>query len=167
MGQLRTVTRTFALWDDGSHSPGEVLTHLNRHELNSDESHMFTIVYAVLDPAAQTIAWAAAGHLPPLVRATDGTTRYLERGGGLMGLEDAVYETFREPLRSGEVLVLYTDGLVERRGEALDAGFDRLAAAVTGGPDMPGALAEHVLHAVIRQDERLTDDVTALVARIS
>jgi serine phosphatase RsbU (regulator of sigma subunit)/CheY-like chemotaxis protein len=167
MGQLRTVTRTFALWDDGSLTPGEVLTRLNRHELNADESQMFTIVYAVLDPAQQTISWAAAGHLPPLIRSESRATRYLERGGGLLGINDATYETFREPLRSDETLVLYTDGLVERRGEALDAGLDRLALAVANGPDSPGALAEHVLGAVIPQDERLNDDVTALVARIS
>jgi PAS domain S-box-containing protein len=167
MGQLRTVTRTMALWDDGSHSPGEVLTHLNRHQMIADESHMFTIVYAIVDPLEHTISWAAAGHLPPLVRSVDGaSTRYLERGGGLMGIEDAVYETFSEPLHPGEALVLYTDGLVERRGEALDAGLERLAAAVAGGPPGPGALAEHILEVVIPQDERLNDDVTALVARV-
>jgi PAS domain S-box-containing protein len=167
MGQLRTVTRTFAMWERGSHSPGGVLTNLNRHQLTADERQMFTIVYAVLDPAQKGIAWAAAGHLPPLVRGSDRATRYLERGGGLMGIEDATYETFREPLGSGETLVLYTDGLVERRGESLDAGLARLAEAVTDGPDGPGALAEHVLRAVVPEDERLSDDVTALVARVA
>jgi PAS domain S-box-containing protein len=167
MGQLRTVTRTFARWENGSHSPGDVLTHVNRYQLTADENTMFTIVYAILYATEQTIAWAAAGHLPPLIRSEDGATRYLERGGGLMGIEDARYETFREPLRSGDVLVLYTDGLVERRGESLDAGLERLAAAVAAGPDNPGALAEHVLRAVVLQDERLNDDVTALVARVA
>jgi PAS domain S-box-containing protein len=166
MGQLRTVTRTFAMWDRGSHSPGDVLTNLNRHQLTADERQMFTIVYAVLDPAEQTISWAAAGHLPPLVLASDDSTRYLERGGGLLGMEDAEYETYREPLLHGEMLFLYTDGLVERRGESLDAGLARLAEAAAAGPDSPGALAEHVLRAVVPQDERLSDDVTALVARI-
>lgn len=167
MGQLRTVTRTFARWEEGSHSPGEVLTHVNRHQLIADEQTMFTIVYAILDRGAQSIAWAAGGHLPPLVRRADGTTRYLERGGGLIGIEDAAYETFREPLRSGEDLVLYTDGLVERRGEALDQGLERLAAAVAAGPRRPAALAEHVLRAVVPEDEQLNDDVTALVARVA
>jgi serine phosphatase RsbU (regulator of sigma subunit) len=81
-------------------------------------------------------------------------------------MEDAVYETFQEPLRSGETLVLYTDGLVERRGESLDAGLARLAGGVATGPDNPGALAEHVLHSVVPLGERLNDDVTAVVARV-
>ncbi len=167
MGQLRTVTRTLALGDEGYREPGEALTRLNRYQLATGDDELFTVVYAILDPGEQAIAWAAAGHPPPLIRTEGGRTRYLEAGGGVTGLSDTEYHTFHGKVGPGDVLVLYTDGLVERRGESLDAGLERLAAAVATGPADPGELATHVLAKLLAQDESLHDDVTALVARIS
>ncbi len=167
MGQLRTVTRTLALGDDGRRPPGEALTRLNRIQLATGDDELFTVVYAIVDPAERTISWAGAGHPPPLIRARDGRTTYLEGGGGLTGIKDSDYPTQSQQLQAGDALVLYTDGLVERRGESLDAGLERLATAVATGPAGPGALVEHILSRLLDPDERLHDDVTALVARIS
>ena len=166
MGQLRTVTRTLALGDGGVRSPGEALTRLNRLQLATGDDELFTVIYAIVDPAERTIAWAAAGHPPPLIRTSAGETSYLEGGGGLTGLKDSLYTTERHQLGAGDALVLYTDGLVERRGESLDAGLERLAEAVADGPADPAALVDHVLSRLV-EDEQLPDDVTALVARIS
>ena len=74
MGQLRSVTRAFALADDGSCTPGEMLTRLNRHQLALGQTELFTVVYAIIDPAEGTISWASAGHPPPLVRSAEGWT---------------------------------------------------------------------------------------------
>jgi PAS domain S-box-containing protein len=166
MGQLRTVTRTFAVWDDGRQEPGEVLTRLNSYLLAQGEDELFTVVYAIVDPGAKQLAWAAAGHPPPLLRVPGGAASYLRMGGGLLGIEDRAYETLSEPLVPGSDLVLYTDGLVERRGEALDEGLRRLQSAVGGGPEDPQDLAPHILRQLLPAGMRLSDDVTAVVARI-
>jgi serine phosphatase RsbU (regulator of sigma subunit) len=167
MGQLRTATRTLALGDEGYRPPGEALTRLNRYQLATGDDEMFTVVYAILDPAGRAVTWAAAGHPPPLIRTRAGDTRYLEAGGGLTGISDTEYETFTAEIGPGDMLVLYTDGLVERRGEPLDAGLERLAAVVASGPSDPDGLATHVLARLLPEGGTLHDDVTALVARIS
>jgi serine phosphatase RsbU (regulator of sigma subunit) len=166
MGQLRTLTRAFALGGDGQRSPGEALTLLNRHQLALGDEQLFTIVYAIVDPARCTITWASGGHPPLLVRASDGACRYVNGGNGLMGVEDSVYETFEERIGSDTTVVLYTDGLVERRGESLDVGLDRLSDAACTGPEEPGQLRDHILAALLEPAGQRYDDVTALVARL-
>jgi PAS domain S-box-containing protein len=167
MGQLRSVTRAFALADEGFRSPGEILTRLNRHQLALGQTEMFTIVYAIIDAAQETVSWACAGHPPPLLRDREAQTRFLEGGEGLMGIEDVVYHEMRAPIGSGGILVFYTDGLVERRGESLDVGLQWLAEAVAGGPAEPEALREHVLAAVRPAEAELDDDVTALFVKLA
>ena len=167
MGQLRTLTRAFALGGDGRRTPGDALTLLNRHQLALGDEQLFTIVYAILDPEQGTIAWANGGHPPPLLRAADGTCRYVEGGNGLMGVEDSVYETFEEPIGPNTTIVLYTDGLVERRGESLDAGLERLANAACFGPEEPEQLCEHIVAQLLEPGSERYDDVTAVVARLT
>jgi PAS domain S-box-containing protein len=166
MGQTRSVTRAFALADGGARSPGQVLTRLNRYQLALDEQQLFTIVYAIVDPRAATVSWANAGHLPPLIRAPSGAPRLPDGGGYPIGVEDLEYESLRERLGPGGTLVLYTDGLVERRGESLDDGFDRLARAVKKGPAEPEALCDHLLRHVLPSEHALYDDVTILLASV-
>jgi PAS domain S-box-containing protein len=166
MGQLRTLTRAFALAEDGHRDPGEALTLLNRHQLALGDEHLFTIVYAVIDPEDGTIAWANGGHPPPLLRAADGTCAYLDGGNGLMGVEERPYETFERRLGSDSTVVLYTDGLIERRGESLDAGLDRLVSAMQSGPEEPPALRDHILAWLLEPGTQRYDDVTAVVARL-
>jgi serine phosphatase RsbU (regulator of sigma subunit) len=167
MGQLRTLTRAFALAEDGERTPGEALTLLNRHQLALGDEHLFTVIYAILDPAQGTISWANGGHPPPLLRRADGECGYLEGSNGLMGVEDDVYETFREPVAPGSAIVLYTDGLIERRGESLDIGLERLAAATLDGPEDPETLCQHILVRLLEAPDERYDDVTAVVARVS
>jgi PAS domain S-box-containing protein len=165
MGQLRTVTRAFALSDAGAQAPGQVLGQLNSYCSAAGETEMFTLIYAILDPDGETIRWANAGHPPPLLRGPNAETRYLEGGGGVMAADVTSYETFEASLPADHVLVVYTDGLVERRHEALDASLARLAEAVRTGPTEPRALCAHILARVLFP-ERLDDDVTALLARV-
>jgi PAS domain S-box-containing protein len=167
MGQFRSVTRAYALADGRHRMPNEVLSLVNRYQLALESDQiMFTLIYAILDPGAATLTWANAGHVPPLVREPSGKVHYLEAGSVPMGIEDVPYESMTEPLAHGSSLVLYTDGLIERRGESLDAGMRRLADALAEGPDEPQALCDHVLARLLLAPQQLHDDVTAVLARI-
>jgi PAS domain S-box-containing protein len=166
MGALRTLTRAFALAEDGRRSPGMALTLLNRHQLALGDEQLFTIIYAVIDPERGTITWANGGHPPPLLRDAHHECAYLEGGNGLMGVEDLVYETHRRQVGRAAALVLYTDGLIERRGESLDVGLERLEAATRTGPDDPSALCKHILGRLLEPAGEQYDDVTAVVARL-
>ncbi len=166
MGQLRTLTRAFALTEGGDRTPGTAITLLNRHQLALGDEQLFTIVYAVLDPERGVITWANGGHPPQLLRPCDGPSLYLEGGNGLVGVEDVVYETYSQGIDRGAALVLYTDGLIERRGESLDAGLERLKFAADTGPDNPELLCEHIV-ARLAEAPELYDDVTVVVARLS
>jgi PAS domain S-box-containing protein len=167
MGQLRTLTRAFALAQGGHRAPGDALTLLNRHQLALGDEQLFTVVYAVIDPEQGTVQWACGGHPPPLLRTADGSSHYLEGGNGLMGIEDTLYETHQEHTDASSTLVLYTDGLIERRGESLDVGLERLETAAMSGPEDPVALCEHILEQVLEPASQRFDDVTAVVARLT
>jgi PAS domain S-box-containing protein len=166
MGQLRSVTRAFALTDDGFLTPAEMLTRLNRHQLALGQTELFTVVYAIIDPGEGTISWSCAGHPPPLVRDPEGWTTYLEGGEGLMGIEDIVYRDLRAPLAEEAIVAFYTDGLVERRGESLDVGLERLADALGSGPEVPEELCEYVIEQMRPAGRELHDDVTALLVKL-
>ena len=166
MGQLRTLTRAFALTGGGRRDPGEALTLLNHHQLEGDDEHLFTIVYVIIDPAQGKIAWANGGHPPPLRRRADGTCVYLEGGNGLMGVEEHIYDTHEDRTGPDETIVLYTDGLIERRGESLDVGLERLATAASSGPDDARQMCDHILEHVLEEPDQRYDDVTAVVARL-
>ena len=84
-----------------------------------------------------------------------------------MGVEERAYETHEAPTGAGDAVVLYTDGLIERRGESLDVGLERLADAAVSGPEDPQAMCEHILERVLEPPGQRYDDVTAVVARLS
>jgi PAS domain S-box-containing protein len=136
MGQLRSALAALALSAD---DPGAVLDGLDRFARRVDGARLATVVYAVLDPATGELAYACAGHLPPLLVEPGHPPRYL--GGGRSPLLCALpagtpaRRAATEVVPPGGTVLLYTDGLVERRGEALDVGLDRLAAAA-GGIDL-------------------------------
>jgi PAS domain S-box-containing protein len=168
MGQLRSVVRAYALADGGDREPGEVLTLVNRYQLALDENEFVTAVYAVFDPGARAVAWTSAGHPPPLLRTAGGECRYLEGGNPLVGVEDTTYDTVSHPTAPGDSLIFYTDGLVERRGESLDAGLERLRLTAAAAPaDDPRTLCAQVVRQLVSPDAQLNDDVTAVVVRLS
>lgn len=166
MGQLRTLTRAAAIADDGARTPAEVLTRLNQHQLMAAQDELFTVMYAIVDPREGSISWASAGHPPALLRTGDGETRFLDGGEVVMGLGETVYENFHAPVGERSILVLYTDGLIERRGESLEVGMKRLARVVSAGPEEPAALCRHLLGEVLPGGVNLHDDVTAVVAKV-
>lgn len=166
MGHLRSVLRAFALADNATRGPGEVLTRLNRYQLGLAEQELFTVIYAIVDPRRGRVCWASGGHPPPLLRGADGQTRFLGGGGAVMGVWETAYGDAEDTVRPSDTLIFYSDGLVERRGESLDMGLRRLSAAAAAGPDQPTALCAHVLGTMLPAAIAVRDDVTAMVLRI-
>jgi Stage II sporulation protein E (SpoIIE) len=160
MGQLRNTLRAYAL-ENGS--PAAVLERVNRAADLLQVADMATCVYAVLDPRHLTVRWASAGHLPPLLTSPSGAGRLLrtEPGPPLGVLPDAHYRDERLRLHRGDALVLYTDGLVERRAEPIDTGLTALEEAPRPQPG-PEAMCDELLRTML--DGALPgDDVTLLL----
>jgi sigma-B regulation protein RsbU (phosphoserine phosphatase) len=100
-----------------------------------------TAVYGVLEPDTGGFAYANCGHLPPLLVREDGTTEQLLGSGPCLGVfESAAYEPSQVELARGDLLLLYTDGVVEAEGDdGHEFGVDRLAALVAGLRATPAA----------------------------
>ena len=154
MGQLRSAARALALTDLG---PGRVLDGLDRFVVQIPAARHATLAYAELDLDTGRLRYACAGHMPPLLAQADEAPGLLWEGRSPpLGVRLAPAPWSR---REAEVtlvpearLLLYTDGLVERRTGSIDEGLARLAAAFARRPDasaarlvaeVPGALVEH------------------------
>ncbi|MFI9252147.1 SpoIIE family protein phosphatase [Streptomyces sp. NPDC053069] len=163
MAQLRFTAK--GMVTTGSSLTG-ALTRLNYLLLHSrDTQTTATLVLARYNPRRHVLAWAQAGHLPPLL-VRHGEVHCLDRPGGmLLGATAApAYESAELHLEPGDRLLLYTDGLVERPGEGLDNGLERLAEAVRAqGCGESGSL--EALLATMLADER-RDDVCVLDIRM-
>jgi anti-sigma regulatory factor (Ser/Thr protein kinase) len=124
---------------------------------------MTTMLFAVLDIDSGRLRFVNAGHPPPLIVGNDGDTRIIEGAGPPLGVMDTWrYEERTAWLEPGMTALLYTDGLVERRGERLDAGLARLREAVAGG-GAPDALVAAALEAT--EAHAADDDVTLVAVR--
>lgn len=162
MGQLRNALRAYAL---DSASPAQVLRRLNRAAHLLEVADMATCVYAVLDPSTLTVRWSSAGHLPPLVSSAEGAGRLLdgEPDPPLGSTQDASYYDHETQLMPGEAFVLYSDGLVERRGAAIDEGLADLE-AVRGPHPSAEIMCDRLLAALLTATH--DDDVTLLLAQV-
>lgn len=160
MGHIRNALRAYAL--EGL-SPAEAMGRLNRFVRQIDRDEMATCVFAVFHPEASTLLLANAGHYPPVLVGPDRQAVFLEHATSppVGAVEDAVYSERLYHLQPGTTVLLYTDGLIERRGEPIEIGLDRLAAAVTAAPDDVEAMCESVL-ATLFADVAPSDDVAVL-----
>jgi serine phosphatase RsbU (regulator of sigma subunit) len=122
--------------------------------------HTASVVAGYFDPASRTLTWAQAGHPPPIL-VRDSWAQVLEPPSGiLLGAGQEDYAAAILALSPGDLLLLYSDGLIERRNRSVDAGLAMLAAAVRGITDPERAIAA-ALSALGSTD--LEDD-TCLVA---
>ena len=164
MGQMRIALRAYALDGDG---PGPVLDRLDRLVRGLGEREMATVAYLVVDPAELTATIASAGHLPPLLAGADASVRRLEfaRSRPIGVAAARRYEETTVQLTRGDTLVLYTDGLVERRGTDIEEGFVRLEGVVAATADQTPEEICDALTGMARADA-VSDDVAVLVVRL-
>ncbi|MFA3842602.1 SpoIIE family protein phosphatase [Streptomyces aureus] len=173
MGRMRTAVRTLA---DLDLAPDELLTHLDDLVIQFAEGDApgqkdasgSSCVYAVVDPITRRCAVASAGHPPPALVRPDGTAEYIPLvPGPLLGVGGLTFEVTEVDLQDGDVLALYSDGLIEHPWHDIDRGMatfrEQLAAAHPTDGDLPGA-ASRLVSGI--SPDTLRDDVTLLLARV-
>jgi serine phosphatase RsbU (regulator of sigma subunit) len=161
MAELRFAIRAYAAQSDG---PAEILTKISRLVDVSESGQLATVLCATVDITARQLSFTSAGHLPPLLLA-NGDSRYLNAEIGLpIGVEeDTVYRATTVTVPPEATVVAFTDGLVERRGESIDQGLERLRAAATGDdvglPELLGGLVSDMANG------RSEDDIAIVGVR--
>lgn len=160
MGRLRTATCAYA---DLDLEPGEVLQHLDKITCDL-EHYIVTCLYAVYDPRARQCRIANAGHMPPALVGPGHAPALLDLPAGApLGVGGIPFETTTTDLAPGDVLVLYTDGLVETRHHSIDDRLNVLLAFLDE-PDRPlEEICDLLLYGLRHPDDH--DDVALLVAR--
>jgi len=164
MGQLRSACRALLL---DHPSPRAALCGLDRFAARLPGAQCTTAVCAVLDPGTGDLVYSSAGHPPPILVDADGTTRTLEDGHTIpVGLRpDRPRPEARVTVPAGATLLLYTDGLVERRGSSLDQGIARASVLVRDGRDAAlDDLADRIMTR-LAPSSGYQDDVAVLLYR--
>ncbi|HEV7807403.1 MAG TPA: SpoIIE family protein phosphatase [Solirubrobacteraceae bacterium] len=164
MSQLRTALRAYAI--DGL-QPAEVVRKLHGLVDHLDEGLGTTLVYFDLDPATREMRYVSAGHLPPLLVDAAGVPTFLQGGrstplGTLLEGVDVPQDELA--LNAGDTVLLYTDGLVERRDEGIIARLHQLQAALACAPASLDACLEHVTTSLTGDAVRF-DDIALLALR--
>jgi PAS domain S-box-containing protein len=162
MGQLRNAFRAYGLAEA---SPAEVMARVNRLVISGGEEAMATVLYLVLDRETGDVSFSSAGHPPPLVLSSDGAT-FLEGGRSVPvgAAEPGIFRETSTVLPPGATLLLYTDGLVERRDAPLDERLNELAVAAVDGEQDLKSLSRSVLRRMLGNEDPI-DDVALLVVR--
>lgn len=154
-------------------APGELLSVANSM-INGPERTYATAVLLHLDPSKLDLGYLNAGHPAALVRHPDGAVRRLDGNQlPMIGLDVPAAGLVRTPMPAGSVILAYTDGMIERRGEPIDESIDRLAGLFAGLVDIDGDLDRALVRLVeqVRSTEVLhrptTDDIAAILFRVS
>jgi serine phosphatase RsbU (regulator of sigma subunit) len=161
MAELRYAIRAYAAQSDG---PAEILTKISRLVSVVESGQLATVLCATVDTEARQLSITSAGHLPLLLLA-NGDGRYLDMEIGLpIGVEEGtVYHSTTVTVPSDATVVAFTDGLVERRGESIDQGLERLRTVATGHdaglPELLGRLVSQMANG------RSEDDIAIVGVR--
>jgi serine phosphatase RsbU (regulator of sigma subunit) len=167
MAQLRNLLRGLAF--DSDDSPAVLLSRLDRAGLALGLDALATAVIVRLEPeriaGGRRMLWSSAGHVPPLLRLADGTVHALVADEDLLlGLDgDSPRHDHEAVLPDHSTLLLYTDGLVERRDEDLDVGVQRLVDVLSGVVGGVDAVSDRVLRGMLPGPQE--DDVALLVVQ--
>ncbi|HEX4128316.1 MAG TPA: SpoIIE family protein phosphatase [Acidimicrobiales bacterium] len=158
MGQVRSAIRAYAV---SGQSPTEVLSSLDRLFDTLIEDRVVTAVVGTISPSTGRVVLSNAGHPPPLVVRADGTATFCPMQRTLLiaaGLSGSLRPRDEVVLDRGDSLVMYSDGLIERRGEVITHGMERLANTATsiaraGWPDHPAITLASMLSVEERPDD--------------
>lgn len=146
MGQLRSALNALTLLDLG---PGAALTGLDRFARQDSDAVLTTALKVIVDTATHTLTYSSAGHLPAVLLDADGTVTLLDKASGpalALPVEPALRPEARRHYQPGARLVLYTDGLIERRDEAIDVSVHHLAERLRQLRRLdPAEMADHLL----------------------
>ena len=162
MGQLRSAVRAYAI--DGG-GPSEVLGKLASF-VDSQGETMATAIYATLELSTLELVFARAGHPYPLIVRGDGSTDYLTGEGGPPIGSGATGKLSEDSvtMKPGDTLLLYTDGLIERRGQRLSDGEGRLAEIAANAPaDIEQKCTEIIDR--MTEGEEFNDDIAVLAVQ--
>lgn len=140
--------------------PQQLVGWLNDLVRHVGPEHTASVVAGYFDPASGMLTWAQAGHPPPVLIRGNWARTLPQPAGILLGAGQLPYAAATVQLEPGDVLLLYSDGLVERRDRSLDEGLSTLLAAARGGSD-PEFVISSVLRALGSTDP---EDDTCLVA---
>jgi GAF domain-containing protein len=164
MGRLRVALATLAAHEP---DPGRVLTQLEAIAAGPNGVGYLTVCYAILDPGTHQLRYASAGHPPMLVVSPAGDARWLDDASSspLSGWRGEPRSQASTVLAPGSLLVLYSDGLIERRTEAIDQGLERLAVAAAGLTEVPVQNACDRLIEELGVSQRRADDVVVVCVR--
>ena len=162
MGQLRHAMRAYAV---EGHTPAGVLDRLDR-VVRSLDGQMATLLYLVMEEDHETVTFASAGHVPPLVISPEGEAEYLATAPNppLGVFESPQHSEKRTKLIPGSTIVLYTDGLVEERGVSIDQGLEALRLAASQDSCHPDELCQRLVDAMLAIHPA-NDDIAALALR--
>ncbi|MFF3868264.1 PP2C family protein-serine/threonine phosphatase [Micromonospora sp. NPDC001898] len=158
MGRLRSALRAYALVCD---DPASALTLLDRKVHHFETGNLATVLYAMISPDRTTIRLSLAGHLQPILAAPGRPARVLNNPVDLplgTGPRQPARRYTEVAFPPEAALICYTDGLVERRGEVIDVGIQRLCSAVEPGPAESVCARIMITLAV----EQATDDIALL-----
>jgi serine phosphatase RsbU (regulator of sigma subunit)/anti-sigma regulatory factor (Ser/Thr protein kinase) len=162
MGQLRSVARAYAV---EGHTPSGVVARLNLYHQALRADDMTTLIYAVIEPDHGRLRLVNAGHPPPALVVPGSSPRLLEGSCPALGIAEICQPPeIVVDFPPGATLALFTDGLVERRHESIDAGLGRLVNALARANGDIDAVRDDVIEACLGP-ERVDDDVTALFVR--
>jgi anti-sigma regulatory factor (Ser/Thr protein kinase) len=165
MGQLRSASQALLLRTPG---PAEALADLDTFAARLPGAECATVVCAVIDPVAGTVTYSSAGHPPPILVSADGPAMLLDQAQSPpLAMLPATWRRRQAAtaLPPGASLMLYTDGLVERRGRGIDQGIEAAAGALAGyGAEYPDTAADHVM-AVMTPAAGYEDDVAVVLYR--
>ncbi|MGZ4312931.1 MAG: SpoIIE family protein phosphatase [Solirubrobacteraceae bacterium] len=165
MSELRNALRAFAV---EGHSPGAALHQLDRVvHATFGPGMIATVLFLIIDASKGVVSLSRAGHPPPALRTAGGEIRFLETGNTLpLGIDDRVAaEEAEYHVAPGDTLLLFTDGLVERRRESINTGFDRLRDAFTRAPADVEELCDYVLERTV-SEQASHDDIAVLAVRV-
>ncbi len=159
MAGLRYTIRAYASL---AYNPARILEMASKEINIGSDGHFATVLVGLADNERREVTMASAGHLPALLLNDSGSEFVTVPVGLPLGIGAPAYEARTIPITPSSTLIAYTDGLIERRGEGIDSGMERLRkAASQDAPSVDDLVANIVSHALAG---RVSDDDTAILA---